>query len=87
MVISLILFLCTTFDFKKTLDNFFKNIIGNDYKPLEAYQDPIVNLFPEQFFFHCALVIIFFTFICGLSEFMLHRGKLKEYILAHAKKD
>lgn len=50
-------------DFDKSFNVLHSILFNNDYWLLDCRIDPIINIFPQEFFFHCSLLIILLNFI------------------------
>ncbi|EJO5347676.1 TIGR01906 family membrane protein [Clostridium botulinum] len=71
IIIPLLLIIPLILNFNKGFIIFHKIFFYNDYWIFDPNKDPIINLLPETFFFHCVLLILFFvilfSFICYIS--------------------
>jgi integral membrane protein (TIGR01906 family) len=45
-------------DFDKSFTAFHKIFFNNDYWEFDPVKDPIINVLPQEFFFHCAVLIL-----------------------------
>lgn len=64
-------------DFDKSFTLFHKVFFNNDYWLLDPKNDPIINMMPQAFFFHCAIFIITFLIISSTIFYFIYR-KLKK---------
>ena len=63
-------------NFNKSFDAAHRLIFHNDYWLLDPDKDPIINIFPETFFFHCIIFIISINMIfCIASGAIYHKLK------------
>lgn len=63
-------------NFNKSFDAAHRLIFHNDYWLLDPYKDPIINIYPETFFFHSAMLIVFINIIfCIIFEAIYHKLK------------
>lgn len=69
MLISmpLILIAPIALNFEKSFIIFHKLLFENDYWIFDPNLDPVINMLPEQFFFHCGLLILFIVLIVSGS--------------------
>ncbi|AAK80651.1 integral membrane protein (TIGR01906 family) [Clostridium acetobutylicum] len=54
---------------------FHKLFFNNNYWLFDPAYDPIILLLPEEFFFHCFILILLLCFICGGILMKLYRSK------------
>lgn len=45
-------------NFNKSFNTFHQIFFSNDYWIFDPKLDPVINILPEEFFFHCAIVIL-----------------------------
>ncbi|MCY6355838.1 TIGR01906 family membrane protein [Clostridium sp. ZS2-4] len=65
-------------NFDKSFTIFHKLLFNNDYWLLDPKLDPIINIMPQEFFFHCAILIISLMFVFS-SIFYIIFKKLDNY--------
>lgn len=57
---SCLLILTTFFiNFDKSFDRFHEIIFNNNYWLFSPQTDPVINILPEEYFFHCSILILF----------------------------
>ncbi|MCD2347708.1 TIGR01906 family membrane protein [Clostridium guangxiense] len=61
------------FNFDEFFDSFHKLIFHNQYWIFDPQYDPVILIFPENYFMHCAAIILFFSLITGI--FFYIKGK------------
>jgi integral membrane protein (TIGR01906 family) len=65
-------------NFDKSFTAFHKIFFNNDYWEFDPVKDPIINVLPQEFFFHCAVMILlmlaFFSFVL---YFIYRKNKTK----------
>ena len=67
-LVSLPILLFTPFliNFDKSFTFFHKLLFNNSYWEFDPVTDPIINILPEDFFFHCILLIVCIMFLFSL---------------------
>ncbi|GAA0733339.1 TIGR01906 family membrane protein [Clostridium oceanicum] len=78
LLIPLILALPLIINFDKSFNMFHKILFRNDYWLFDPRKDPIINLLPQEFFFHCSLIILIIIFLSSmicLYIYNLHNRK------------
>lgn len=58
LIIPIILLIPFLINFDKSFTAFHKIFFNNDYWLFDSNFDPIITILPQEFFFHCALLII-----------------------------
>lgn len=61
------------FKFSELFDAFHEIIFSNDYWIFDPQYDPIILIFPEAYFMHCASIILFFSLLTGILFYI--KGK------------
>ncbi|MBL4937211.1 TIGR01906 family membrane protein [Clostridium sp. YIM B02515] len=71
MLIVIPVFLSIPFaiNFDKSFTAFHKLFFTNDYWEFDPVRDPIINVLPQEFFFHCAVMILA---LIALFSFILY---------------
>lgn len=64
-------------NFDMSFEIFHKIFFKNNYWIFDPYKDPIINLLPAEFFFHCLMLIIFLMLIFSVMLGISYR-KLKK---------
>lgn len=60
-------------NFDKCFTFFHKLFFNNDYWLLDPKTDPIINILPETYFLHCALLILLLVISCSILLRLLYR--------------
>lgn len=60
-------------DFDKAFIIFHKIFFSNDYWYFDPRYDPIINLLPEEFFLHCAIIIVVFWLAASIIQFSIYK--------------
>lgn len=79
-LLPLILIFFIGIDFNRVFTIFHKLFFRNDYWMFDSETDPIINILPETFFMHAALLILIIITICALLLNFLYRHFLFKYI-------
>lgn len=72
IVMPIILAIPFSINFNKSFTLFHKLFFNNDYWEFDPVKDPIINVLPEDFFFHCALLILGFIVVSCIILFLLY---------------
>ena len=62
-------------NFDDSFTAFHKLFFNNDYWLFDPDKDPIIKILPEQFFFHCAVLIIFLLVLAGCFLLLTYKKK------------
>lgn len=73
IIIPLTLFIPFLINFDKSFTAFHKLFFKNDYWLLDTTRDPIINIMPQEYFFHCAMFIILLLIIASLLLYAIYR--------------
>ena len=73
IVIPLILTLPIVFNFEGSFVIFHKLLFKNDYWIFDPNLDPVINMLPEQFFFHCGMLILLIILVASGSMLMTYK--------------
>lgn len=68
-------------NFDKTFTIFHKIAFSNDYWLFDPALDPVINILPEDFFLHCAIMILLIIFITSLLLFLVYVKSSKKKLL------
>ncbi len=79
-LLPLILLFIIGINFNRAFTTFHKIFFRNDYWLLDPDTDPIINILPETFFMHSALIILIIITLCSLLLNFLYRHFLFKYI-------
>lgn len=52
---------------------FHKIMFNNDYWIFDPNLDPVINILPEEFFFHAGLMILILIIIASLNNYLIYR--------------
>lgn len=58
-----IIILAFALNFDKSFTMFHKLFFNNNYWLLDPKKDPVINILPEEYFFHCAIFILVIIFL------------------------
>lgn len=61
------------FNFSELFDAFHETIFPNNYWIFDPQYDPVILIFPEAYFMHCASIILFFSLLTGILFYI--KGK------------
>ncbi|WP_406789686.1 TIGR01906 family membrane protein [Clostridium neuense] len=73
IIISIFSLFISFFGFSELFDSFHKIIFKNDYWIFDPQYDPVILILPENYFMHCAAVILFFSLLAGILFYI--KGK------------
>ena len=71
--IPIILSLPIIINFNKSFIIFHKLMFSNDYWIFDPRLDPVINMLPEQFFFHAGLMILVLILFASILSYGLYR--------------
>lgn len=66
LVIPILIIIPFIINFDSSFTFFHKLFFRNDYWLFAPNEDPIINILPQDFFFHCALLILFIILLSSL---------------------
>lgn len=78
IVIPLILMLPIVVNFEGSFVLFHKTMFNNDYWIFDPNLDPVINILPEEFFFHAGLMILILIIIASLTNYLIYRFLKRE---------
>ncbi len=81
--IPILLFIPFMIDFNAVFTLFHNIAFTNDYWLLDPSKDPIINLLPERFFMHCALMILVIITLESFLLTFLYQKFVRRYIKKH----
>lgn len=58
---------------------FHKLFFNNDYWIFDWHTDPIILMLPDEYFLHCALLILALIFVCSVACLIVYRTLKKKY--------
>lgn len=81
-LIAIPIILCIPFfvNFNKSFTIFHKLFFKNDYWEFDPSVDPVINILPEKFFFHCALFILALIVLSSFLFAVIYKRKSKKGI-------
>lgn len=85
IVLPLLVGLTLAIDFDSVFLIFHKLFFSNDYWIFDPETDPVINILPEAFFLHCALVIIAFILIGSLILYLIYLYQKKHSGIKYRK--
>lgn len=71
-ILPVIIVLLLSLDFDRFFILFHKIVFNNDYWIFDPVTDPVINILPETFFLHCALLIIFIILSGSLVMYLVY---------------
>jgi len=83
IVLPLIFGLLLFMDFDKAFLVFHKLFFKNDYWIFDPSTDPVINILPDTFFLHCALLIIFFILLGSIAFLIIYLTKRRHYSIRY----
>ena len=63
MVVALAVGLAMAIDWQWAFTTMHEIFFNNDYWIFNSYTDPVIKILPEEFFFHCGIVIVILTIV------------------------
>ncbi len=79
ILIPLILILPIVVNFDGSFVLFHKIMFNNDYWIFDPNLDPVINILPEEFFFHAGLMILILTIIASSTNYLIYRLLKREH--------
>ena len=73
IAIPLILSVPFAINFDKSFTAFHKIFFNNDYWEFDPVKDPIINVLPQEFFLHCAIVILALIALFSIILYFIYR--------------
>lgn len=73
LVLPLIFAVPFLINFDRSFTIFHKIFFNNDYWLLDVNSDPIINIMPQEFFFHSAMFIIILLILASLISYGIYR--------------
>ena len=78
IVTPLILMLPIVVNFEGSFILFHKIMFNNDYWIFAPNLDSVINILPEEFFFHAGLMILILIIIASLTNYLIYRFLKRE---------
>lgn len=66
-------------NFNTVFITFHKLVFNNNYWLFDPATDPVINILPETFFNHCALLIIIIIILLSIALFLYYRRKKRHF--------
>lgn len=79
LILPIIVLVPMLISFDKTFTIFHKLFFDNDYWIFDPSMDPVINILPQEFFFHAGVMIIILVLIFSLVTRMLYKKLNKKY--------
>lgn len=79
LILPLVCTLPFLINFDKSFTMFHKLFFNNDYWILDINTDPIINIMPQEFFFHCAIFIIILLTLTSCLLYLIYKLKNKRH--------
>jgi integral membrane protein (TIGR01906 family) len=73
LAIPLVLSVPFAINFDKSFTAFHKIFFNNDYWEFDPARDPIINVLPQNFFMHCAILILVLIAACSIILYISYR--------------
>lgn len=73
LALPVILSIPFAINFDKSFTIFHKIFFKNNYWEFDPVKDPIINVLPQEFFFHCAVLLLLMLAIFSLLSYILYR--------------
>ncbi|MCM8711501.1 TIGR01906 family membrane protein [Clostridium sp. SYSU_GA19001] len=67
-------------NFDKSFTAFHKIFFNNDYWEFDPISDPIINVLPQEFFFHCAVMILVLIALFSIILYFIYRKTMKNTV-------
>jgi len=78
IVIPLILMVPIILNFDGSFILFHKLMFNNDYWIFDPTLDPVINILPEEFFFHAGMMILILIIIASLTNYSIYKYLKRE---------
>jgi len=78
IVIPLILMAPIILNFDGSFVLFHKLMFNNDYWIFDPTLDPVINILPEEFFFHAGMMILILIIIASLTNYSIYKYLKRE---------
>jgi integral membrane protein (TIGR01906 family) len=85
VVLPLLLGLLLAIDFDKAFLVFHKLFFNNDYWLFDPVTDPVIQILPDTFFLHCALLIIFFVILGSIACLVMYLIKRRHFSIRYRR--
>ncbi|WP_124997333.1 TIGR01906 family membrane protein [Clostridium tagluense] len=78
IIIPIMLLIPFIINFDKSFTVFHQIFFNNDYWLFDITTDPIITILPQNFFFHCSLLIIFSIIIISIALRCIYKSQYKK---------
>lgn len=85
IVLPLFLGICMSLNFERTFIIFHKLFFNNNDWLFDPVTDPVINILPEAFFMHCALLIILIVILFSIIFLAVYFTKKKSLSIRNRK--
>jgi integral membrane protein (TIGR01906 family) len=79
ILLPMILMLPIVINFSGSFVLFHKIMFDNDYWIFDPSLDPVINILPEEFFFHAGVMILILIIIASLVNYLIYRFLKREH--------
>ena len=79
ILLPMILMLPIVINFSGSFVLFHKIMFDNDYWIFDPSLDPVINILPEEFFFHAGVMILILIIIASLANYLIYRLLKREH--------
>ena len=79
ILLPMILMLPIVINFSGSFVLFHKIMFDNDYWIFDPSLDPVINILPEEFFFHAGVMILILIIIASLANYLTYRFLKREH--------
>lgn len=77
LAIPVVLSIPFAVNFDKSFTIFHKIFFNNDYWEFDPVKDPIINVLPQEFFLHCAVLILVLIALFSIILYLSYRKSIK----------
>ena len=78
ILMPLILMAPIILNFEGSFVLFHKLMFNNDYWIFDPALDPVINILPEEFFFHAGIIILILIIIASLTNYLIYKYLKRE---------
>ena len=79
ILLPMILMLPIVINFSGSFVLFHKIMFDNDYWIFDPSLDPVINILPEEIFFHAGVIILILIIIASLANYLIYRFLKREH--------
>ena len=79
ILLPMMLMLPIVINFSGSFVLFHKIMFDNDYWIFDPSLDPVINILPEEFFFHAGVMILILIIIASLANYLTYRFLKREH--------